>query len=67
MTARKGNIYTGFIRSALRTYKKVWLSKITLNWEFVFLPTWQGVQICLLVIAFAANGSNDPSRQYFKK
>lgn len=38
MTARKGNIYTGFIRSALRTYKKVWLSKITLNWEFVFLP-----------------------------
>lgn len=29
MTARKGNIYTGFIRSALRTYKKIWLSKIT--------------------------------------
>ena len=29
MTARKGNIYTGFIRSALRIYKKIWLSKIT--------------------------------------
>lgn len=36
MTARKGNIYTGCIRSALRTNKKVWLSKITVKLKVCF-------------------------------